>query len=326
MASGMLVEGKWTTQDGFSNSDGRFVRKPTRFREWVTADGSSGYEAEKDRYHLYVAAACPWAHRAVILRKLKGLEAAITISVVDPFMGDDGWFFSERPGTIPDIVNGASYLREVYTKADPTYTGRVTVPVLWDRESGTIVNNESRDITRMLDREFDAVEGARPDVDLCPQDIQEEVDRVIDEVYEPVNNGVYRTGFATSQEVYEESVTELFDALDHWEAVLGKRRYLCGDRITEADVCLFTTLFRFDPVYHYHFKCNLRRIADYPNLSGYVRDLYQQPGVAETCNLAHIKEHYYTSHESVNPTGIVPLGPELDYDAPHGRDRLSAAS
>nr|MBA2443540.1 glutathione S-transferase C-terminal domain-containing protein [Rubrobacter sp.] len=247
----------------------------------------------------------------------------ISLSVVDPFMGDDGWFFSERPGTVPDTVNGAGYLREVYTRADPAYTGRVTVPVLWDKESGTLVNNESREIIRMLDGEFDAVEGARPDVNFCPEHLRQEVDRVADEIYEPINNGVYRTGFATSQEVYEENVTELFDALDHWEAVLSGQRYLCGDRITEADWCMFTTLFRFDPVYHYHFKCNIRRIADYKELWGYLRDLYQQPGVADTCNLAHIKEHYYTSHESVNPTKIVSLGPELDYYAPHNRDRLS---
>ncbi|HZY66045.1 MAG TPA: glutathione S-transferase family protein [Rubrobacteraceae bacterium] len=321
MALGMLVEGEWTTHGIPKDSDGRFVRAETSFRDWVTADGSSGYKTEPDRYHLYLASACPWAHRAALLRRLKGLEEAISISIVDPFMGNNGWMFSDAPGTIPDTLNSASYLREVYQKADPDYTGRVTTPVLWDKETETIVNNESREIIRMLDTEFEDL--ATNDVDYGPDDLREEIDRTIDEIYEPINNGVYKSGFATTQAAYEEAVITLFDALDHWEEVLGGRRYLCGDRITEADWCMFPTLVRFDPVYHYHFKCNIRRISDYPNLWGYLKDLYQQPGVAETVNFDHIKQHYYMSHESVNPTRIVPIGPEMNLNEPHGREHIS---
>jgi putative glutathione S-transferase len=322
--SGMLVEGEWITEREFATEEGRFVRGGTSFRERVTADGSSGYRAEPGRYHLYVAWACPWAHRTAILRKLKGLEDAIGLSAVGSFMGDDGWAFYDESGVVPDAVNGARYLREVYLRADPSYTGRVTTPLLWDKETGTIVNNESREIIRMLDHEFDAVEGARANIDFCPEDLYDEVERTIDEIYDPINNGVYRSGFATSQEAYEEAVTELFDALDHWERVLSERRYLCGDEITEADWCMFPTLLRFDPVYHGHFKCNLQRLVDYPNLWGYLKDLYQQPGVAETVNMDHIKKHYYRSHESINPTRIVPKGPIIDFTEPHGREHLSS--
>ncbi len=322
MALGMLVDGEWTTHGIPKDSDGRFVRSETTFRDWVTADGSSEFPVEAGRYHLYVASACPWAHRTVLLRKLKGLEDVISLSIVDPFMGSGGWVFSDAPGAIPDEVNGASYLRDIYLKADPDYTGRVTTPVLWDKEKEKIVNNESRELIRMLDKEFDGL--ATEDADFCPDDLREEIDRTIDEIYEPINNGVYKSGFAMTQAAYDEAVTTLFDALDHWEEVLGGRRYLCGDRVTEADWCMFTTLVRFDPVYHYHFKCNLRRISDYPNLGGYLRDLYQYPGVAETVDFDHIKQHYYMSHESVNPTGIVPKGPLLNLDEPHGRERLSA--
>ncbi len=322
---GMLVEGEWKTEDSIRrDSEGRFVRSTTSFRDRVTADGSSGFGAEAGRYHLYVALACPWAHRTIILRKLKGLEDAISMSVVGSYMGEDGWGWFGEPGEVPDELNGSRHLREVYQKADPGYTGRVTTPVLWDKETGTIVNNESREIIRMLDHEFDGVEGARADLDFCPDDLREEVDRVTDEIYNPVNNGVYRSGFATSQEAYEEAVTELFGALDHWEAVLGERRYLCGDRITEADWCLFPTLVRFDAVYHGHFKCNLRRIVDYPNLWNYTKELYQYPGVAETVNMDHIKKHYYRSHEGIDPTGIIPKGPILDFTEPHDRDRFAA--
>ncbi|CAN5512334.1 glutathione S-transferase family protein [soil metagenome] len=321
MALGMLVDGEWTTHGIPKDSEGRFVRSETSFREWVTADSSSGFRAESGRYHLYVSSACPWAHRTVLLRNLKGLEGVISLSIVDPFMGSGGWVFSDAPGAIPDTVNGASYLREVYLKADPDYTGRVTTPILWDKANETIVNNESREIIRMLDKEFEEL--STTSADFCPDDLQQEIDRTIDEIYEPVNNGVYKSGFATTQSAYEEAVTDLFDALDHWENVLNSRRYLCGDRITEADWCMFTTLIRFDPVYHYHFKCNLRRISDYPNLGGYLKDLYQQPGVAETVDFDHMKQHYYMSHESLNPTGIVPKGPLLDLNEPHGRERLS---
>ena len=320
---GMLVEGEWKTEDSIPrDSEGRFVRSTTSFRDRVTADGSSGFAAEAGRYHLYVAYACPWAHRTIIMRKLKGLEGAISMSVVGSYMGEDGWGWYGEPGEVPDELHGSRYLREVYQKADGGYTGRVTTPVLWDKQTGTIVNNESREIIRMLDHEFDGVEGARGDVDFCPEEMREEVDRVTDEIYDPVNNGVYRSGFATSQEAYEEAVTELFEALDHWEAVLGGQRYLCGDRITEADWCMFPTLVRFDAVYHGHFKCNIRRIVDYPNLWNYTKELYQYPGVAETVNMDHIKKHYYRSHPGINPTGIVPKGPVLDLTEPHDRDPL----
>ena len=316
--SGMLVEGKWKTQKQFQNEEGRFVRSTTSFRDWVTADGSSVFPAEAGRYHLYISWACPWAHRTAMMRTLKGLEDAISLSSVDPFMGDDGWMFSDE---YPDSLNGAKYLREIYTAAAPDYTGRVTTPVLWDKERNVIVNNESRDLIRILDTEFESV--STTNLDLCPLDLRDEIETTIDAIYEPVNNGVYKSGFASKQEVYEEAVMELFEALDHWDDVLGSQRYLCGDRLTEADICLFTTLIRFDPVYHGHFKCNVRRIVDYPNLSGYLRDIYQIPGIAETVYLNDTKRHYYTSHESVNPTLIVPVGPDIDLNAPHDRERFA---
>jgi len=318
---GMFVNGEWITERQRKNTDGRFVRSETSFRDWISADGGSRFPAEPGRYHLYVAWACPWAHRTAIMRKLKGLEEIIGLSALGSFMGEDGWAFYDEPGVIPDTVNGAEYLREIYAKADPDYTGRVTTPVLWDKETGTIVNNESREIIRMLDTEFG--EFATTDAHFFPEDLRDEIDATIEAIYEPVNNGVYRSGFATSQEAYEEAVTELFDALDYWEEVLSSQRYLCGDRITEADWCLFPTLVRFDSVYHGHFKCNLRRIVDYPNLCGYSKDLYQSPGVADTVNMDHIKKHYYGSHESINPTRIVPEGPLLDFTGAHDRRRFS---
>jgi putative glutathione S-transferase len=317
---GLLVEGEWKTERQWAAEDGRFERGTTTFRDRVTADGRGGFPAEAGRYHLYISWACPWAHRTAIMRKLKGLEGEIGLSVVDHLMGEDGWFFSDEPGAIPDTVGGARYLRDVYLKADPEYTGRVTTPVLWDRERETIVNNESREVVRMLDHEFTGI--AENDVDLCPEDLREEIDRTITAIYEPVNNGVYKAGFATTQEAYEEAVHELFDALDHWEEVLSERRYLCGSRLTEADVCLFPTLVRFDPVYVGHFKCNVRRLVDYPNLWAYTRDIYGTDGIAETVNFEHIKRHYYESHRSINPTGIVPVGPILDFNEPHDRERL----
>jgi len=316
-----MVDGAWKTEGDIPRENGRFMRSTTSFRGWISSDGSTDFPAEAGRYHLYIAWACPWAHRTAILRRLKGLEDAIGLSAVGSFMGDDGWAFYDEPGVISDDVNGAHFLREVYAKADPGYTGRVTTPVLWDKEQETIVNNESREIIRMLDTEFGGISAA--DADFFPEDLRGEIDTTIDAIYEPINNGVYRSGFATTQEAYEEAVTDLFDALDRWEEVLGTRRYLCGDRITEADWCMFPTLVRFDAVYHGHFKCNLRRILDYPNLWGYLRDLYGQPGVAETVNMEHIKRHYYRSHGSVNPTRIVPKGPVLDFSGPHGRERLS---
>lgn len=319
---GRLVEGQWTTEWYKPDAAGRFVRESASFRGRITADGSSGFPAEAGRYHLYVSLACPWAHRTLIVRALRRLEDAVSISVVDPYMAEHGWTFSDAPGAIRDSVNGADYLHQIYVKARPDYTGRVTVPVLWDKQQGVIVNNESREIIRMFDTEMRGLGDAS--VDLAPEPLRAEIDRVLDAIYAPINNGVYRAGFATKQAAYDDAVVELFAALDHWDTVLGSRRFLCGNALTEADVCLFTTLLRFDPVYHGHFKCNLRRIADYPNLSGYVRDIYQTPGVAGTCNLDHIKQHYYRSHDTINPTRIVPRGPILALDAPHDRARLSA--
>jgi putative glutathione S-transferase len=320
---GMLVDGTWKRSDQPSDANGRFVRTRTSFRDWITADGSSGYPPAAGRYHLYVSLACPWAHRTLVVRKLRKLDAAISLSVVDPFMDEEGWAFSDAPGTIPDTVNGTRRLREVYTLAQPGYTGRVTVPVLWDKETRTIVNNESREIIRMFDTAFAAL--GDPAVNFYPERLRPRIEETIDALYEPINNGVYRAGFARSQAAHEEAVGDLFGALEHWEGVLGRQRYLCGDVITEADWCLFTTLLRFDPVYHTHFKCNLRRIVDYPNLWNYLKELYQAPGVAETCNLEHIKQHYFRSHASINPTRIVPVGPFIDFSAPHDRARLSAA-
>jgi putative glutathione S-transferase len=314
---GRLVEGKWTTEWYTPDAKGRFVRGETAFRGRV---GDAGLPAVAGRYHLYVSYACPWAHRTLIARKLLGLEEAISVSVVEPFMGDDGWTFGDRPGCTPDTVNGARFLWQVYVAAKADYTGRVTVPILFDKEARSIVNNESREILRMLTTELGPKLGSA--VDLAPAALRGEIDRAIDALYTPMNNGVYRAGFAVSQEAYDEAVTELFAALDGWDRMLGERRFLCGDALTEADICLFTTLFRFDPVYHGHFKCNLRRIQDHPNLWGFVRDVYQTPGVAETCRLDHIKEHYYRSHGHINPTRIVPKGPIIDHTTPHGRERL----
>lgn len=321
---GMLIDGKWSTEWYKADSEGRFIRPEAQFRNWITADGSSGFKAEADRYHLYVSLACPWAHRTLIMRKLKQLENVISISVVDPFMGEDGWFFSDAPGCTPDTVNQASFLHEIYTRARTDYSGRVTVPVLWDKETRTIVNNESSEIMRMLDLEFDAL--GNPAVNFYPETHRNEIDHVCKAIYEPVNNGVYRTGFATTQRAYDEAVTQLFEALDYWEGILSKQRYLCGSVITEADWRLFTTLIRFDPVYVGHFKCNLKRIADYANLWNYLKELYQIPGVAETCDFNHIKRHYYASHTMINPTGIVPKGPIMNLYGTHDRDRFAENS
>ncbi|TWA92929.1 putative glutathione S-transferase [Azospirillum brasilense] len=313
---GLLIDGRWHDQwYDTKNSGGAFVRPETQFRNWVRADGSTPFQPEAGRYHLFVSLACPWAHRTLILRELKGLEDAIGVTVVDPLMREEGWTFPE-----PDPITGSTRLHEVYTKADPTYSGRVTVPVLWDKTTGTIVSNESAEIVRMLNREFDAFGDAS--LDFYPAELAEEIDRLNAFVYDRVNNGVYKAGFATSQEKYEQAFDALFAALDELDERLAGRRYLLGNRQTEADWRLFTTLVRFDAVYVGHFKCNLRRIADYPNLSGYLRDLYQVPGVAETVDFHHIKRHYYASHTMINPTGVVPKGPALDLDSPHGRDSV----
>lgn len=316
---GLLIEGVWYDRWYDTKSHGgRFVRQESAFRNRITADGSSGFPPATDRYHLYVSYACPWAHRALVLRRLKGLEDVISVDPVHWFMGENGWQFDAEH---PDTVNGATYLYENYVRAKPDYTGRVTVPTLWDRRTGTIVNNESADLVRILNREFNdlARHSAR---DFYPADLREEIEHVNDRVYHTVNNGVYKAGFATRQGAYEEAVDALFETLDWLEDRLSRQRYLAGDRLTEADIRLFTTLVRFDPVYVGHFKCNKYRIADYPNLWNHTREIYQLPGVADTVRMDHIKNHYYQSHATVNPTGIVPKGPVLDFAAPHDRDRL----
>lgn len=323
MGLGILKDGKWISQREQEDSEGKFIRPSTTFRNKITADGSSGFKAERGRYHLYISWACPWACRTAIMRQLKGLQDIVGLSVVAAEIHQNSWEFTDEPGAIPDTVNNTDYLWQLYLKAEPDYTGRVTVPVLWDKQKETIVNNESREIIRMFDTEFE--EFAKQDADFYPQDLQKVVDETIDAIYQPINNGVYRAGFATSQSAYDQAVTELFNALDRWEKVLGERRYLCGDKLTEADWCMFTTLFRFDAVYYVHFKCNLRRIVDYPNLWNYLKELYQISGVKETCNLDHIKRHYYISHPNVNPHQIVPKGPIVNFNEPHNRDKISAA-
>ncbi len=321
---GLLVEGKWHT-DWYDTkaTGGRFVRKAPSFRNWITRDGSAGpsgvggFKAQAGRYHLYVSLACPWAHRTLILRSLKGLQEMISVSVVNALMADDGWTFAEGDDVVADTVSGKAFLHEIYTLAQTDYTGRVTVPVLWDKQRNTIVSNESPEIIRMFNSAFDDV-GALAG-DYYPEPLRAEIDALNEFIYPNINNGVYRAGFATTQQAYDEAVTELFDALDALERRLDDRRYLTGPNITEADWRLFTTLVRFDAVYVGHFKCNKRRIVDYPNLWGYLRDLYQQQGIANTVNLEHIKQHYYASHESINPTRIVPSGPQIDFMQPHGR-------
>ncbi|NEZ04236.1 glutathione S-transferase family protein [Wenzhouxiangella sp. XN201] len=326
---GLLVDGEW--HDKWYDTDstgGRFKRDAAAFRNWVTPDGSAGptgeggFKAEPDRYHLYVALACPWANRALIFRKLKRLESLIPISVANPLMRENGWTFQDGYKVTPDPIHNAEFLHQVYTAAKPDYSGRVTVPVLWDKKRGTIVSNESAEIIRMFNSAFDEVGAAEGDY--YPEDLREEIDAVNEKVYTNVNNGVYKTGFATTQEAYEEAVIPLFETLDELEARLDENRYLCGPRITEADWRLFTTLVRFDAVYVGHFKCNIRRIEDYPNLSNYLRELYQVPGISETVEFEAIKRHYYGSHDTINPSYIVPLGPALDFHRKHDRERLPA--
>ena len=325
MGLGILIDGKWISKREQEDSQGRFIRPNTTFRNKITADNSSGFKAETGRYHLYISWACPWAHRTAIMRKLKGLEDAIGLSVVAAVIDQNSWEFSDsEPGCIPDTINDTNYLWQLYLKADSDYSGRVTVPVLWDQEKNTIVNNESREIIRMFDTEFNGI--AKNDLNLCPEDLKDSIEKTLDTIYQPINNGVYRAGFAGSQLAYEEGVKDLFAALDYWENILSKQRYLCGDRLTEADICMFTTLLRFDLVYYVHFKCNLRHIWDYPNLWNYLKDIYQYPGVKETCNFDHIKRHYYMSHPNVNPTKIVPIGPEIDFDSPHNRASIGVST
>ncbi|GAA0850716.1 glutathione S-transferase family protein [Marinobacter szutsaonensis] len=326
---GLLVDGKW--QDKWYDTDrtgGKFEREAARFRNWVTADGSpgpsgeGGFKAESGRYHLYVSMACPWAHRTLIFRKLKGLEKHISVSVVHPDMVENGWEF--RPGEEQhrDHLHNFRFMYEVYTKAAPDYTGRVTVPTLWDKERETIASNESAEIIRMFNSAFNGLEGVDAELDFYPESLRPEIDEVNERVYHTVNNGVYKAGFATAQDKYEEAYTALFESLDWLEERLSRQRYLVGEQLTEADWRLFTTLIRFDAVYYSHFKCNRQPIREFPNLSGYLRDLYQVPGVAETVDIGQIKRHYYVSQRTINPTQIVPVGPELDFDAPHGRDKF----
>jgi putative glutathione S-transferase len=320
---GRLVEGKWQERPFPRTRDGRFVRPESRFRNWITPGGSpgptgdGGFKAEADRYHLYVSLACPWAHRTLIFRRLKKLTEVVGVSCVTPRMDREGWEFTEE---WPDHLYGCRRLYQIYLKSDPAYTGRVTVPVLWDKAQERIVSNESADIIRMLNSAFGELGDAS--LDFYPEALRAEIDTLNATVYENVNNGVYRAGFATSQEAYEEAFRALFNTLDELDVRLDEQRFLVGDALTEADWRLFTTLLRFDAVYYSHFKCNRRRIADYPNLSGYLRDLFQIPGVKDTVNFEHIKQHYYWSHASINPTRIVPLGPLLILDAPHDRDRF----
>jgi putative glutathione S-transferase len=325
---GLLIDGVWRDQwYDTAAAGGRFVRPRTSYHNWVTRDGSAGpagaagFAAAPGRYHLYVSLACPWAHRTLIMRALKCLENQVSLSVVHWRMLEHGWTFENGPGVIADPLLGARYLYEIYLAADPAYTGRVTTPLLWDKQTGSIVNNESAEILRMFNSAFDGV-GARPG-DYYPPDLHGEVDVLNERIYRTVNDGVYKAGFATTQAAYEEAVGALFETLDWLEARLAARRYLCGDRVTEADIRLLVTLLRFDLVYFSHFKCNLRRIADYPNLSAYARDLYQLPGVAATFNAAHAKRHYYESHRTLNPSGIVPVGPVVDFSGPHQRARFT---
>ncbi len=323
---GLLVEGVWQDR-WYENQEGRFQRQASRFRNWITPDGvpgptgDGGFPAEPGRYHLFVSLACPWAHRTLIMRSLKGLDPAIGVSVTHWLMGEQGWSFEPAAGVIADPILGAEFLHQLYVQAEPRYTGRVTVPVLWDRQRGTIVSNESADILRMLNSAFDAV-GAKPG-DYVPASSLVELATVNDRVYATVNNGVYRAGFATTQPAYEEAVGDLFESLDWLEERLSRQRYLVGTEATEADIRLFTTLIRFDAVYYGHFKCNLRRIVDYPNLWAFTREIYQWPGVAETVDMSHIKRHYYMSHKTINPTSIVPLGPVLDLVEPVNREGLT---
>lgn len=327
---GVLVDGQW--HDKWYDTDktgGKFEREAARFRNWVTSDGApgpdgeGGFKAETGRYHLYVSMACPWAHRALIFRKLKGLERHISVSVVHPDMVENGWEFRPDEEAHRDHLHDYQCLHQLYTRAAPTYSGRVTVPVLWDKQKQTIASNESAEIIRMFNSAFDDLDGVNAELDFYPEALRAQIDEVNERIYHTVNNGVYKAGFATAQDKYEDAYHELFRSLDWLEERLSDRRYLVGQQLTEADWRLFTTLIRFDAVYYSHFKCNRQRLADFPALSAYVRDLYQAPGVAGTVDIAQIKRHYYVSQRTINPTQVVPVGPLLDFDAPHGRDRLS---
>ncbi len=326
---GFLVDGVWRNEwYDTKAAGGRFVRTDSQFRNWITADGSpgpggeGGFKAEPGRYHLYVSWACPWAHRVLMMRALKGLDEMISLSATHWLMAENGWTFAPGEGVIPDTVNGARYLYEVYLADDPRYSGHATTPVLWDKAQGRIVSNESSEIIRMLNGAFEGVGAAAGDY--YPTPFRAEIDALNQRVYDGLNNGVYKAGFATSQDAYGEAAGAVFATLDGLEARLARRRYLVGEGLTEADIRLFATLVRFDAVYVGHFKCNLRRLVDYPSLQAYMRDLYQHPGIAGTVRMDHIRRHYYQSHKTINPSGIVPIGPELDFEAPHGREGLGA--
>ncbi|QIR36530.1 glutathione S-transferase family protein [Tolypothrix sp. PCC 7910] len=321
MASGIMVAGKWTTDESKQNQSVELHDIPTTFRDRVTADGASGFKTEAGRYHLYVSLACPWAHRTLIMRELKGLNDVISVAIADMVMSDQGWMFSQISGASSDSVNHARYLQEIYLKANPKYTGRITVPALWDQKNQTIVNNESREIMRMFDVEFASL--ATKKIDLYPRELQQQIDETIDAIYLPINVGVYRAGFAREQTAYEEAIAELFENLERWEAILSKQRYLCGNQLTEADICMFATLYRFDSVYYGLFKCNWRRIIDYPNLWNYLKDLYQRPEFKATCNLGFTKSSYYMSMTDINPNRIVPSGPIINFEEYHDRDRFA---
>lgn len=322
---GLLIDGTWhDTWYDTKSTGGAFKRKPSTFRNWITPDGSAGisgeagFEAEAGRYHLYVSLACPWAHRTLIFRQIKGLSDVISHSVVHPDMLSEGWTFaSDYPGATGDTLFGLPFARDVYLKANPTMSGRVTVPILWDKQRETIVSNESSEIIRMFNSAFDHFTGNSDDY--WPAELRDEIEGINTRIYDTLNNGVYKAGFATTQAAYDAAIGPLFDTLDWLEAHLADNRYLAGERLTEADWRAFTTLVRFDLVYHGHFKCNRARIIDYPNIWGYLRELYQWPGVAETVNFDHITRHYYYSHETINPHRVVPIGPKLDFNAPHNR-------
>ncbi len=321
---GMLINGVWHSDaDNATSKSGEFQRQDSSIRNWITTDGKpgkngvDGFLAEPNRYHLYISLACPWAHRTLIFRKLKNLEDLISVSYVSPNMLDDGWTFNKKEGSSGDIINNFNYLHQVYTANNPNYTGKVTVPILWDKHKKCIVNNESAEIIRMFNSEFNHLSNNTKDY--YPQNLQKDIDKINEFVYENINNGVYRCGFATTQEAYNDAYHKLFTALDKINTILTTNRYLVGSQITEADWRLFTTLIRFDSVYYGHFKCNKKSIENYPALREYLRELYQWPGIADTVNFTHIKQHYYFSHRKINPTQIVPIGPEIDYTIPHTR-------
>ena len=322
---GLLQKGKWVDRwYDTKSTDGHFIRKESQFRNWITKDGSvgktgkGGFKAENNRYHLYVSYACPWAHRTLIFRSLKGLEKIISLSIVNWFMGKNGWTFEEGDGVIPDRLNKTKFLYQIYTIADPDYSGRVTVPILWDKKTTQIVSNESSEIIRMMNSAFDHI--TKNENDFFPKNLRENIENLNKDIYRDINNGVYKAGFATTSEAYNQAVKSLFQCLEQVESRLQINRFLLGGTLTEADWRLFTTLVRFDPVYVGHFKCNLKRVVDYPAISGYLRELYQMPGISKTVIMDHIKLHYYGSHKIINPRGIIPKGPILNYDQPHNRD------